>query len=169
MKSKNDEFYINAFSLFVSKFDCSAHQIQSKCLNISCHLDSLKVTNHKVPTRDGLGKVIGPQYANECWFCSPSAREIHPFIPMLEGRYTRTHNASSDIEQLYDFLPGTIMSAFEQGYYDDKSYRDCFKNNDYHWSMSAAFNVGRHFLNKYFGLGLPCTIPIMFRTRGIIK
>lgn len=169
MKSKNDEFYINAFSLFVSKFDCAAHQIKSKGLDISYCLDGLKVSNHKVPTRDGLGRVFGPQYPNECWFCIPDISSAHPFVFMLDGRYTRTHNPPQDIEQMYDFLPGTIMTAFDQGYYYDKGYRDCFKNNDYHWSMSAAFNVGRHFLNKYFNHTLACTIPIMFRTRGIIK
>lgn len=175
-KSNNkaaDDFYVDAFSRFVSRFDCAAHQIKSKGLVVSYDMGKgVLVRSQRVIHKDKKVKIYGPQYKQGHWYISNEQQytHLHPFSIMLEGTYTRTHDPSYDIEFMYGFITDTIYTPFNQGFVDEKTYEDCWtKRSGYHWSMSAAFHIGRYMLERHCGIALEYKIPTILRTRGIIK
>jgi len=73
---------------------------------------------------------------------------------MVDGKFSHSFSCTggadvrTDIEAHFDFHPGTMSTAFSQGYYNNSAYKDCWTSQ--HWSFSAAFYVGRYMFNKHF-------------------
>jgi hypothetical protein len=159
-----DDFYVDSFSRFVSRFNCAAHQIKSKGLNVNYVIDhNIFMRSQRVIHKDKKVKVYGTQYKQGHWYISHERQYayIHPFCIMLEGTYTRTNDPSYDIELAYNFMVDTIQSGFNYGFIPGDGHRDCW--SDSHWSMSAAFHVGRYMLDKHCGMALKYKIPTILR------
>lgn len=165
---RTDDYYANAYANFVSKFECAVNRIASKEIKLSTTVNYIQMSK-RWPHR-GLIKIHGPQYSPGHWFIPniPNMIGLHPFELMLEGRYTRTEHVETDIEMLFGFDNLTIQQAFYEGFMNEPSYKDIWENS-YHWSVGAAFHVGRYLLNKHAGTKLSCKIPTILKTRGIIK
>jgi hypothetical protein len=153
MIKKPDSFYVDAYELFISKFACAVSQIKSKGLEVDCNLEAglVSVSAHKNIGRDGKIKVIGAQHKEGCWFINQHKifGKMHPFILMIDGRFSFTRSIFDDIEYNFGFLSETIGGAFSQGFYYDPHYDSDW--GGYHWSIAAGFDVARYLFNKHIG------------------
>jgi hypothetical protein len=170
MKNFSDEHYVNAYSNFISKFECAVARIRSSNKQVvdvySRHM--YKISNHKMMMPDGKITVVGINYPNNCYFIPNVLRDgdiMHPIILMAEGVCARLRDPSADLESRFGFNYGTLQECFLQGFINRSNYTDQWHSN--HWSESAGFHIGRYCLDKHLGVKLKYNIPHILK--GIIK
>lgn len=169
--NKTDQFYIDAYDTFITKMECAMNQIKTRNMIISTNLDYsvFNIADHSA-LANANARPRGQIHLKNCWYIHGEVERqrvrpgtynhIHPFPIILEGRYSRSHDAGCDIEVMFGFIRDTV-SIFTQGFANQPHYEDCW--DGYHWSSRASFHIGRFLLHKWCGPKLKYEIPIQLK------
>lgn len=147
------EKFIEPFSHFVTRFDCTCNQIKSFGKGLLDDIRySYKISNHYAHDAHGKRVVIGWQYPDNTYFIpeiyDPRHRVrdgfIHPLSYLLVGSKAVNRDPNTDADIKFH-LPYETVSCFLQGFINKIEYKDCWGGGN----PSVAFNVGRYMLHKH--------------------
>lgn len=146
------------FIRFIEKFNCCANQLNVRGYRTGTEHWCLKQSEHKTYS------IIQPD--NSYYNPLSLALEGHKISNAIYGsrndysEYMKGYYPYLQLSRMFSFEQGVLYQGFCQGYQNQPTYNNNF---EYDGETSIAFDLGRFFLNKYFGIRLKHTVRSYFK------